>query len=103
MIVFGIDGPDDVAHRIGELSRNFADTRKARRDVRVMVGGLGPGSLADQSDLRKPGTDVVMQIRCDLRAKPLQRKSARQPESMRCVRHRCECNEDSGSKPPSLP
>ena len=76
-VALGIDRPDDVAHRIDELTR---DRRDAIECVRGRPGDRRPRRarhLAQDGNLREAGTDVVVQIGRNSRADTLDREQLR--------------------------
>jgi hypothetical protein len=66
-IAFGIDRPDDIAHRVDQLPRDLGDPFAKRGDTTVSFDTL-QRHLAEHSHLRERRADIVVQVHCEPRA-----------------------------------
>ena len=79
MVPFRVDGPDDIAHRVHQLTRDAGDIGQRLGELRLRPIHLPVGDLAQDGDLRKAGADVVVQVCSDARAHALEFQQPRDP------------------------
>ena len=99
---FWIDGPDDVAHGLDELTRGGRDAAERVRGRRPGVG-LAARQLAQDGNLREAGPDVVVEIGGNPRADTLDRHELRDAVP---IEQRHEPDDErgrDGEEPPTLP
>src|ERR1700730_4135876 len=88
VVPFRVNGPNDIAHRVHQLTRDAGDIGQRLREVWMRRIYMLVGDLAQDGDLREAGADVVMQVCGDPRADALEFQQPRYPVMMEPVNRR---------------
>ena len=103
VIAFGIDGPDDIAHRLDRLPGSVGNDCQSLGNLRISLSCLLAQHFAQAGNQRKIRSDVVVQIGSYTRAHPLQLNQPAQPNTICGVAERAKRKRDQDQKPPALP
>src|SRR5258706_6854195 len=71
MVLLGVDRPDDVRHRVDEVAGETGDVGQRLLRAPSVPSRVTPRDLGEDRDLREGRPDVVVQVRRDAAADPL--------------------------------